>query len=60
MPSDAEAARWIRLNETAREADRAADRGRSMAELLEETARLSSVVSELHANIEREPDVRSR
>jgi hypothetical protein len=60
MPSDADAARWIRRNEAARDADRVADRGRSMAELLEETARLSSIVSELHENIEREPDVRPR
>jgi hypothetical protein len=60
MPSDSEAAGWIRRNDAARDADRAADRERSMADLLEETARLSSVVSELRGNIEREPDVRPR
>ena len=60
MASDAETARWIRRNEAARDADRTVDRERSMAELLEETARLSAVVSELHENIGHEPDVRSR
>ena len=60
MPSEAEAADWIRRNEAARAADRAADRDRSMADLLEETVRLSAAVSELHENIEREPDVRPR
>ena len=59
MPSDAEVERWIQLNEAARAADRAADRQRSMSDLLDETVRLSMVVSELRANIEPEPDVRS-
>jgi len=59
MPSDAEADRWVRHNDAVREADRLADRRRSMTELLEETARLSQVVSELRGNIELSPDVRS-
>jgi hypothetical protein len=60
MPSEADQHRWIEANEAARRADRAQDADRSMAELLEETARLSAVVSELHENIGHEPDVRSR
>ena len=58
MPSDADVDRWIRLNEAARAADRAADRQRSMSDLLDETIRLSMVVSELRASIKPEPDVR--
>ena len=58
MPSEAEQRRWIEANEAARRADRARDAERSMADLLEETARLSEVVSELRENIVRPPDVR--
>ena len=59
MPSQRELEAWIRRNDAVREADRAADRDRPMPELLEETARLSRVVSELRAGVERAPDVRS-
>ena len=59
MPTPSEVETWIRRNEAVREADRAADRDRPMTELLEETARLSRVVSELRAGVERAPDVRS-
>ena len=58
MPSEAEQRRWIEANEAARRTDRTRDAERSMAELLEETARLSEVVSELRENIVRPPDVR--
>ncbi|MGI8622944.1 MAG: hypothetical protein ACR2NB_05535 [Solirubrobacteraceae bacterium] len=59
MPRDADVDRWVRLNDAAREADRLADQQRSMTELLEDTARLSQVVSELRANIDLTPVVRS-
>ena len=59
MPSQPEIEAWKRRNEAVREADWAADRARPMTELLEETARLSRVVSELRAGVERAPDVRS-
>ena len=55
---EAEQRRWIEANEAARRTDRTRDAERSMAELLEETARLSEVVSELRENIVRPPDVR--
>jgi hypothetical protein len=58
MPSPTEVEAWKRRNEAVRDADRAADRERPMSELLEETARLSRVVSELRAGVERAPDVR--
>jgi hypothetical protein len=58
MPSPTEVEAWIRRNEAVREADRAADLERPMTELLEETARLSQVVSELRAGVERALDVR--
>ena len=58
MPSPTEVEACKRRNEAVRDADRAADRERPMSELLEETARLSRVVSELRAGVERAPDVR--
>jgi hypothetical protein len=58
MPSRTEVEAWIRRNEAVRETNRAADRRRPMTELLEETVRLSRVVSELRAGVERAPDVR--
>jgi len=59
MPSRSEVDAWIRRNDAVREADQAADRDRPMTELLEETARLSRVLSELRKGVERAPDVRS-
>jgi hypothetical protein len=59
MPNQSEVEAWIRRNDAVREADRAADRDRPMTELLEETARLSRLVSELRAGVERAPGVRS-
>ena len=59
MPSRSEIEAWKRRNDAVREADQAADRDRPMTELLEETARLSRVLSELREGVERAPDVRS-
>jgi hypothetical protein len=59
-PSEAEIESWIRRNDAAREADRHAALRQSMAERLEETARLSTLVSELHESMEAARDVRPR
>jgi hypothetical protein len=53
MPSPTEVEARKRRNGAVRDADRK----RPMSELLEETARLSRVVSELRAGVERAPDV---
>lgn len=59
MPSRSEIEAWIQRNDAVRVADQAADRERPMTELLEETARLSRVLSELREGVERARDVRS-
>ena len=58
-PSADEVENWIRRNEAARSRDRQRDAARPMEELLEETVRLSRVVSELEENLSIGPDVRA-